>query len=141
MQWHNYISDVYNKPNRLQICRKLSKLWLFKKHQHNVMGERVACGSKMAPCADVRLRWPATRTRHLVFIYIYGCSTPSAAVRGQWLLQKRGAEQAADQVWRVAKPPHTAGHLALHEEDGYRLHYRRSPTLPHLYGLAVCLHL
>ena len=23
------------------------------------------------PCADVRLRWPATRTRPLVFIYIY----------------------------------------------------------------------
>ena len=38
MQWHNYISDVYKKPNRLKIGRKLSKLWLFKKymlHQHN----------------------------------------------------------------------------------------------------------
>ena len=71
MQCHNYISDVYNKPNRLKIGWKLSKL-LFKKYmyhyQHNVMGERADC-SKMA---DVRLRWPATRTRHLVFIYIYG---------------------------------------------------------------------
>jgi len=27
---HNYISDVYNKPNRLKIGRKISKLWLFK---------------------------------------------------------------------------------------------------------------
>src|SRR4029434_3925361 len=29
-------------------------------------------GASWPPCADVRLRWPATRTRHLVFIYIYG---------------------------------------------------------------------
>src|SRR4029434_3446925 len=28
-------------------------------------------GARWPPCADVRLRWPATRTRHLVFIYIY----------------------------------------------------------------------
>jgi len=27
MQCHNYISDVYNKPNRLKIGRKFSKLW------------------------------------------------------------------------------------------------------------------
>ena len=50
MQCHNYISDVYNKPNRLKIGWKLSKL-LFKKYmyhyQHNVMGERADCG-KMA---------------------------------------------------------------------------------------------
>ena len=50
MQYHNYIFDVYNKPNSLKIDWKLSKLWLFKKymhHRHNVMSERVDC-SKMA---------------------------------------------------------------------------------------------
>ena len=31
--------------------------------------------ARWPPCADVRLRWPATRTRHLVFIYIYGANT------------------------------------------------------------------
>ena len=50
MQCHNYISDVYNKPNRLKIGGKLSKL-LFTKYmyhyQHNVMGDRADCG-KMA---------------------------------------------------------------------------------------------
>jgi len=30
MLCHNYISDVYSKPNRLKIGRNLSKLWLFK---------------------------------------------------------------------------------------------------------------
>jgi len=35
MQGHNYISDVYNKPNRLKIGRKLSMLWLFKKYVHH----------------------------------------------------------------------------------------------------------
>ena len=43
MQCHNLISDVYNKPNRLKIGLKLSKLWLFKRYmyhyQHNAMGE------------------------------------------------------------------------------------------------------
>src|SRR4029434_10457550 len=29
-------------------------------------------GARWPPCADVRLRWLATRTRHLAFIYIYG---------------------------------------------------------------------
>ena len=32
MQCHNYISDVYNKPTRLKIGWKLSKLWLFQKY-------------------------------------------------------------------------------------------------------------
>ena len=53
MQCHNYISDVYNKPNRLKIGWKLSKL-LFKKYmyhyQHNVMGERADCGKMAAMC-------------------------------------------------------------------------------------------
>ena len=74
MQCHNYISDVYNKPNRLKIGWKFSKL-LFKKYmyhyQHNVMVSELTV-ARWPPCADVRLRWPATRTRHLVFIYIYG---------------------------------------------------------------------
>ena len=56
MQCHNYISEVYNKPNRLKIGWKLSKL-LFKKYmyhyQHNVMGERADCGKMAAMCAMV----------------------------------------------------------------------------------------
>ena len=37
-------------------------------YQPNVMGEQLAadCG-KIAASADVRLHWPAARTRHLVF--------------------------------------------------------------------------
>ena len=35
MQCYNYISDVYNKLNRLKIGWKLSKLWLFKKYMYH----------------------------------------------------------------------------------------------------------
>ena len=68
MQYNSYISDVYNKPNRLKIGRKLSKLWLFKStctmlrvSEHPVV--------RWPPCADVDLHWPAARTRHLAFIW------------------------------------------------------------------------
>lgn len=51
---HNYIYDVYNKPNRLKMGWKVSRLWLFKKYmfhyQHNVMGERAACTKMAAMC-------------------------------------------------------------------------------------------
>ena len=53
MQCHNYISDIYNKPNRLKISWKLSKLWLFKMymyHYQHVMGERADCGKMAAMC-------------------------------------------------------------------------------------------
>src|SRR4029434_10389602 len=33
-------------------------------------------GARWPPCADVRLRW----TRHLAFIYIYGCTSCVAAI-------------------------------------------------------------
>ena len=60
MQCHNYISDVYNKPNHLKIGWKLSKFLLFKKYmyhyQHNVMGERADCGKMAAMCGRSRLR-------------------------------------------------------------------------------------
>jgi len=35
MQCHLCISDVYNKPKRMKIGRKSSKLWLFKKYMHH----------------------------------------------------------------------------------------------------------
>jgi len=63
-QCHNYISDVYNKPNRLKFGRKLSKLWLFKKcmhHLNNVMTERADCG-KMAASADATSHDPSEIT-------------------------------------------------------------------------------
>src|SRR4029434_2062940 len=55
-------------------------------------------GARWPPCADVRLRWLATRTRHLAFIYIYGLncllmSLPNqptvtqATVRQTWCLK------------------------------------------------------
>ena len=68
MQCHNYISDVYNKPNRLKIGRKMSKLWLFKSTcTIEVVSEYTV--ARWPPRADVDLHWPAVRTRHLAFIY------------------------------------------------------------------------
>ena len=74
MQCHNYISDVYNKPNRLKIGWKLSKL-LFKKYMyhylHNVMGERADCGKMAAMCGrSTPLAGNADETSS---VYIYLC--------------------------------------------------------------------
>ena len=74
MQCHNYISDVYNKPNRLKIGWKLSKL-LFKKYmyhyQHNVMGERADCGKMAAMCGrSTPLAGNADETSS-VYIYLW----------------------------------------------------------------------
>ena len=74
MQCHNYISDVYNKPNRLKIGWKLSKL-LFKKYmyhyQHNVMGERADCGKMAAMCRrSTPLAGNADETSS-VYIYLW----------------------------------------------------------------------
>ena len=69
MQCYNYISDVYNKPNRLKIGWKLSKL-LFTKYmyhyQHNVMGEQADCRKMAAMCGRSRLR----RKTSSVYIYL-----------------------------------------------------------------------
>ena len=71
MQCHNYISDVYNKPNLLKIGWKLSKLWLFKKYmyhyQHNVMGERADCGKMATMCGRSRLRCKTSS----LYIYLW----------------------------------------------------------------------
>ena len=79
MQCHNYISDVYNKPNRLKIGWKLSKL-LFKKYmyhyQHNVMGEQADCRKMAAMCGRSRLR----RKTSSVYIYLW-LLLPGADVR------------------------------------------------------------
>jgi len=45
MQYHNYIFDVYNKPNRLKI--EQSTVISIVHHRPNVMNEQAACG-KMA---------------------------------------------------------------------------------------------
>lgn len=53
-QYHKYTFDVYNKTNCLKIGWNLNKLGLSKKYmchyQHNVMGERAACGKMAAMC-------------------------------------------------------------------------------------------
>ena len=70
MQCNNYISDDYNKPNRLKIGWKLSKLWLFKKYMNDYQqcyGWAAYCG-KMAASGDVL----DAAVGHLVNIYIYG---------------------------------------------------------------------
>ena len=75
MQYHNYIFDVYNKPNRLKIGRRLSNLRLFQLCTIEVMNERAACG-KMA--AMWQRRSPlASSAGESSSVYIYLCPPPS----------------------------------------------------------------
>ena len=86
MQCHNYISDVYNKPNRLKIGRKMSKLWLFKSTcTIEVVSEYTV--ARWPPRADVDLHWPTARTRYLVFIYIsMGWAAATELCEPSWLI-------------------------------------------------------
>ena len=67
------IIHTYVHTNRFKIGWKLSKLWLFRKymnHYQHTYWWAAYCG-KMAASGDVRLRWPAPRTRHgTIDIYI-----------------------------------------------------------------------
>ena len=89
MQCHKYISDVYNKPNRLKIGWKLSKL-LFKKYmyhyQHNVMGERADCGKMAAMCGrSTPLAGNADETSS-VYIYLWFTVANSKWIMGNVFL-------------------------------------------------------
>ena len=62
MQYHNYIFEVYNKPNRLKIGWKLS---------NNVMNKRAACG-KMAAMWQRRSPLASSAGESSsVYIYLY----------------------------------------------------------------------
>ena len=104
MQCHNYISDVYNKPNRLKIGWKLTKL-LFKKYmyhyQHNVMGERVDCGKMAAMCGrSTPLAGNADETSS-VYIYLWF----SSRGRGKTLEIRWSLSRRRRYVWRFNCDP------------------------------------
>ena len=62
--------------------------------------------ARWPPCADVRLRWPATRTRHLAFIYIYMWLTTSKHWPWEHICSQTPAHS---QTWQ-----HTHTHIHTH---------------------------
>src|SRR4029434_8342453 len=68
-------------------------------------------GARWPPCADVRLRWLATRTRHLAFIYIYGCTSCVAAIFTRPWVKCTASE-----------PRYTLSHTYTHTQRHTRMH-------------------
>ena len=71
MQYHNYIFDVYNKPNRLKI--EQSTVIAIVHHKRNVVNERAACG-KMAAMWQRRSPLASSAgesSRVYIYIYVY----------------------------------------------------------------------
>ena len=92
MPLHTYILFVKKQHHYLEVCSGITTyLTLIKNQTVQKSVENLAsyghlkskCSTntmlwvsqltvaRWPPCADVGLRWPATRTRHLAFMYIY----------------------------------------------------------------------
>ena len=146
MQCHNYISDVYNKPNRLKIGWKLSKL-LFKKYmyhyQHNVMGERADCGKMAAMCGRSTPSAGNADETSSVYIYLWFTGQNKERILNDISMSKRGMKSrdvlrncsfvylatSSSEPRRLKSPQHRV-FLQLQPEQHIEQRWTSSPCYP-----------